>query len=362
MKVLLLFQGGGSLGAFGCGAWLALSERMREAGAELVGVAGASIGAINSALIARHHGTPDWGAGLLEAFWRERLATPSFPFLGPADVWPLSAAVPGGSVRSWNGVLTGLLLGNRALYRSIPAHWTPYAALHRARMPLLDRSRMLQTLQEAFGRYGGPGHDGPWLAVPAVDLEAGELRLFGSDRESIEPLHLAASSAVPLLFEPVEIDGRLYWDGDMIRHSMVPLALEQLKASGRLDDDADLLIISIEQMPRRSAVPPVAGLELATRMLELMQQDKFAGPNQDPATRPRLLQIHREALPHDTISSHYDYSPERIDELIHQGRRMAEQAWQAGPATRPADPAQPPAARGRAPERKAAARAPAPRM
>ncbi len=46
--------------------------------------------------------------------------------------------------------------------------------------------------------------------VAVVDMMAGELRLFDSDAGAVTPQHLAASSAMPLQFEPVEIDGRLH--------------------------------------------------------------------------------------------------------------------------------------------------------
>ena len=53
-KIVLLLQGGGALGAVQCGVWKALCPFIHENGHELVAVAGASIGAINAGLTARH--------------------------------------------------------------------------------------------------------------------------------------------------------------------------------------------------------------------------------------------------------------------------------------------------------------------
>ncbi|AKJ27859.1 patatin-like phospholipase family protein [Caldimonas brevitalea] len=352
MKVIVLLQGGGSLGAFACGVWKALSSLLQQRQAVLQGVAGSSIGSINAAVIARHHHQPDLGAGALESLWRDRLATPSFPFLGPAlDVGPWAAAVPSASLRSWNGVLTGLLIGNRGLYQSVPAHWLPYAAFYRAKMPLLDRSRMMDTLEQVLGSYGSAPGGGPLLGVAAVDVMDGMLRLFDSDQQPILPLHLAASSAIPVMFAPVEIDGRLYWDGDMTRASLVPLMLQRLRETGRWrDDDEETLVVSVEQMPRQSGAPPVAGLELATRMLELLQVDKFVGDRETGSLRHQVLRIRREPLPHDGVSGHFDYSPERVDELIAEGERQAWEAWQAHAASTAvhAEPAPPLPAASRA--------------
>src|SRR5215203_5228969 len=50
MKTVVVFQGGGALGAFGAGAWQALADEIDSE--QLVAVAGASIGAINAAVVA----------------------------------------------------------------------------------------------------------------------------------------------------------------------------------------------------------------------------------------------------------------------------------------------------------------------
>jgi NTE family protein len=76
VKTLVVFQGGGPLGAFGCGAWQAVAAWLRQAGHELVGVAGASIGALNAAVVACHADSDDLGAAALARLWRDRIAQP----------------------------------------------------------------------------------------------------------------------------------------------------------------------------------------------------------------------------------------------------------------------------------------------
>ena len=63
-KRILIFQGGGALGAYECGAYQALAPHLDN----LAVVAGTSIGAINSSLIASHYQTADHGA-LAAAGW-----------------------------------------------------------------------------------------------------------------------------------------------------------------------------------------------------------------------------------------------------------------------------------------------------
>lgn len=74
MKNLVWFQGGGQLGSFGAGAWREISRWLNDRDESLVALGGASIGALNAALVVAHMGEEDRGAGALESIWREVLA------------------------------------------------------------------------------------------------------------------------------------------------------------------------------------------------------------------------------------------------------------------------------------------------
>ena len=80
---VLILQGGGSLGAFGCGVFKALAEK----NVKIDIVAGTSIGGVNAAIIAgsRNEGRPEQ---LLEEFWLE--LTDSFVDLENTPVRSLS--------------------------------------------------------------------------------------------------------------------------------------------------------------------------------------------------------------------------------------------------------------------------------
>src|SRR3954447_16289973 len=77
--VVLVLHGGGSLGAFECGAYRVIAEWLRTTDSRLVALAGASIGAINAAVIARNWKKGDAGRGALEQLWQE-LAVSALPF------------------------------------------------------------------------------------------------------------------------------------------------------------------------------------------------------------------------------------------------------------------------------------------
>ena len=66
------------------------------------------------------------------------------------------------------------------------------------------------------------------LYVIATDLDSGERAVFGKGGRGIVPISkaVAASSAVPLLYKPVEIFGRHYIDGGIRGHASLDLAIE----------------------------------------------------------------------------------------------------------------------------------------
>lgn len=320
MKTVVVFQGGGALGAFGCGAWASVAPWLRARGDRVVALAGTSIGAVNAAVAARHLDNTDAGVQALLHLWRTTIATPSFPFFGLAVGNSAHAA----QVRAWNGLLTGLLCGTRGLYRPQPLHWTPWAATQRLQHPLYDRGAMWALLERAVGRYASVAAPQPLLAVGAVNVMSGALRLFDSDDAPIGPPQLAASSAIPMLFDTVELDGQRYWDGDMTRDSLLPPLLQRLSATQRLREGEALQLVSIEQFPRRLAEAPVSGLELSYRLRDLFQVDKLV-PSDMPNVK-RWIRITRPPLPEDGISTEFDYSPARLETLISQGQDTARAA------------------------------------
>ncbi|MGE5866933.1 MAG: Mur ligase domain-containing protein, partial [Rhizobacter sp.] len=177
MKTVVVFQGGGALGAFGCGAWEVLAPWLAGRGDRVVALAGSSIGALNAAVVRAQLESPDRGVGALAALWRERIATPSIPFAGMA--WGNSA--PAVQVRRWNGFLPGMLAGNRGLFVPRFSTWNPWSMLQRLRQPLYDRSRM-------WVHYHLIGICGTAMASLAGMLQARGFKVTGSDQNVYPPM------------------------------------------------------------------------------------------------------------------------------------------------------------------------------
>lgn len=323
MKTVVLFQGGGALGAFGCGVWEVLAPWLARRGDRIVALAGSSIGALNAAVVRTHLDAPDSGVEALTALWRERIATPSIPFAGMA--WGDSEAAA--CLRSWNGFLTGMLAGNRGLFVPRFSTWNPWSMLQRLQQPLYDRSRMWALLEEVAPPYRSHAPEDVLLAAGSSQIRDGSLRLSDSDRADVGPREVAASAALPLLFDPVEIDGELQWDGEIVRQSPIGPLVHKVRDSGRVAPGEPLQLITIEQLPRPMERLPVSGPEMAYRALNLGQVDKLVPSAELVASEGvRWVRIAREPLPWDGIAGQFDYSPQRIDELIAQGAADAKAA------------------------------------
>lgn len=346
-QVILILQGGGALGAYECGVYKALAPYFRANGHEIAVIGGASIGALNGALIARHCLAPDGGVAALESFWRQA-AHPS------VKMFPVESYLG-----RWAGLLWNMALGNPALYHPNPVSWTPAGAAIRFQQALFDPAPMRRTLSTHFGGYGPNPGQAPLLVVKTQDAERGEAAVFNSWHGEIDVDQLVASTAIPLCFPAQKVADRYCWDGEMGCTSALREVLEVLQSAPDPDWVASsYLVVMVDLLPRGGDIPEsdlaisyrIMGsafgnkpesdrraAELFNRYLELVE-DLHAAAEPLPASplkariaaereqlsserRVRLdfMTIRRAALPHEHISRDFDYSAERLDALIAQG-------------------------------------------
>ena len=210
-SIALLLQGGGALGAYQAGVF----ERLLEQGVEPTWVAGISIGAINSAIIAGNK-AEDRVAKLRE-FWE--LVSPTDAF-GIGDFWAQFAITD--DARAW---INQWHAGN-VMLKGVPGFFEPrvppdYLPGARSNTPsYYDTSPLRATLERLvdFDRI----NDGKMrLSVGAVNVRTGDFKYFDTEDESciIRAEHVMASGALPPAFGAVEIDGEYYWDGGLVSNT-----------------------------------------------------------------------------------------------------------------------------------------------
>lgn len=203
-QIVLVFQGGGALGAYQVGIY----EALHEAGIEPDWVIGTSIGAINAALIA---GNPvERRMSRLEEFWRRvelggfARSVASLPGFGPFAA-------------NFATVATGLpafFAPNPFAFASAFAPLDPECAGYYSIEPL---KKTLGELIDCDVLNAGA----PRITVGAAKVADGEMKYFDSREERIELCHILASGALPPAFPAVRIDDELYWDGGILSNTPI---------------------------------------------------------------------------------------------------------------------------------------------
>ena len=265
-QVALVLQGGGALGSYQAG----VIEGLAASAIELDWVAGISIGAVNAAIIAGN--PPERRVDRLRQFWNEVTSgLPSFPIL------------TGDHVREWLHewssayVMTMGVPGFFHLRPLSPAFASPGTP---GALSFYDSAPLAETLDSLID--WDLLNDGPVrLSVGAVDVENGNFRYFDNRLERIDARHIMASGALPPGLPPVEIEGRLWWDGGLV--SNTPL-------SHVLDHQTEgLLVFQVDLFPS-IAVRPRTIMDVMAREKEI----RFSSRSREISTQLMRLRKDRE--------------------------------------------------------------------
>ncbi len=225
--VALVLQGGGALGSYQAGVF----EGLHEARIPLNWIAGISIGALNTALIAGN--PPERQVERLRQFWDTICQPAFFPALPAAMEFALFNSIE--SVRqafTASQAASAILQGQRGFF--VPRFPPPLPGVRDddpGRVSYYDTSALRETLLE-FCDFDRINSGEIRVSVGAVNVATGNFTYFDNTKIKLRPEHFMASGALPPAFPPVEIDGQYYWDGGVV--SNTPL-MEVLRASPRRD-------------------------------------------------------------------------------------------------------------------------------
>ena len=201
-QVVLVFQGGGALGAYQAGVYQAL----QEFGIEPDWVIGTSIGAINAALVAGN--APAERLERMRAFWRQM--THSLPTQFAAAAFGSAGANAMTAMAGLGGFFhpnPWAFLGNRVPLGPEMAGYYSTTPLERTLTDLIDPDLL--------------NAGAPRLTVGAANVQTGEMRYFDSREDLLTVRHVMASGALPPAFPAIRIDGELYWDGGILSNTPV---------------------------------------------------------------------------------------------------------------------------------------------
>ncbi|HEY5828782.1 MAG TPA: patatin-like phospholipase family protein [Hyphomicrobiaceae bacterium] len=261
-QIVLVFQGGGALGAYQAGVYQAL----HEAGIEPDWIIGTSIGAINAALIAGNE--PQNRLARLRAFW-DRMAHKSI--WHESAVWPqLSQALS-----YWNTIARGIA---GFFEPNLMAYWGTHVVLGADRAGYYSTEPLEKTLSELV-EFDLVNRCRPRLTVGAAHVRTSRMTYFDSRDMPLGVKHIMASGALPPAFPAVRIDGELYWDGGILSNTPTEVIFED-------NPRRDSLIFAVHMWNPIGAEPET--------MWEVMHRQKDIQYSSRVSTHiARQLQSHR---------------------------------------------------------------------
>lgn len=235
VPIELALQGGGAHGAF---TWGVLDRLLEEERIEVVGLSGASAGAMNAVVFAAglQDGGREGARAALRRFWTRvsRAGAPS-----PLALWTAF-------FQPWGDHSLHLYLD--ALSRIV----SPYQLNPLDLNPLRD----ILASEVDFARLrAGPG---PLLFVSATHVRTGRLRVFR--RHELSAAAVMASACLPLMFRAVHVEGEPYWDGGYAGNPpLLPLVSHS--------PAHDLLLVQINPVQRETV--PTRSQEIIDRINEI---------------------------------------------------------------------------------------------
>ncbi len=284
--IALLLQGGGALGSYQAGVY----EALAEADLRPDWVAGISIGAINSALIAGN--APKDRVAKLRAFWQEVTAN---PLLDRAV--RLVTLMPRGdfgrSLFNQMSAASALVYGAANFFqlRHPPAWLHPNGLVEATSF---YETRQLKSTLERHVDFDRINAGEMRFSVGAVNVRSGNFVYFDTTTHRISPEHVMASGSLPPGFPAVEIEGEHYWDGGLISNTPLQWVVEY-------GPRQDTLAFQVDLWSARGKLPGNLA-EVATHQKEIQYSsrtrantDKF---KEIQVLRSALARVLEQAPPH----------------------------------------------------------------
>jgi NTE family protein len=230
--VSLLLQGGGALGAYQGGVYEALAEHAIHPN----WVAGISIGAINSAIIAGN--PPEQRVAKLRDFWDNATANWAWPKRSNGSAFLVDGEGPR---KAFNQASAGVTLA-----QGVPGFFTPrvpspflYPDGTVAATSWYETAPLRKTIERLVD-FDRLNNGEARVSLGAVDIRTGNFVYFDTDTHVIGPDHVLASGALPPGFPAIEIEGRHYWDGGLVSNTPLQWVLQDGPRQDTLAFQVDL--------------------------------------------------------------------------------------------------------------------------
>jgi NTE family protein len=300
---VLVLQGGGSLGAFGCGVFKAIANN----DIKLDIIAGTSIGGINAAIISgsKDEKHPEQA---LEQFWLELSegfvefdkhilpyfsSVPKFveDLLLPARYYYNNLPIYSSEQENYStttnanehaikmkqlrSFYSSAIFGNDKMFKprwrqetalTDPEYFTPQKWTY-----LYDLAPLVKTLEKYidYDKLKPNGNPNARLILTAVNILTADPLTFDSSKQQITPKHILATSAYPLYnFRWIEVEDGVYaWDGGLLSNTPLREVIDASPVN-------DKRIFLVENYPKRVNTLPKSLPEVYHRARDIMFSDK----------------------------------------------------------------------------------------
>ena len=266
---VLILQGGGSLGAFGCGVFKALANN----NIKIDIVAGTSIGGLNATIIAGSRG--DYPERELEQFWLELAEESSMNLKLPASTVDSSSLTRISQAKSILSFYGSAFHGNKKVFvpRWRPEHFffDPQCLTPDKWTYLFDHTPLVKTIEKYvdFNKLQPNGNSNTRLIITAVNVLTAEPLTFDSAKQQITPKHIMATTGYPTYyFQWVEVEKGVYaWDGSLLSNTPLREVIDASPVN-------DKRIFLVENYPKNTDKLPDNILEVQHRARDIMFSDK----------------------------------------------------------------------------------------
>jgi NTE family protein len=266
---VLILQGGGSLGAFGCGVFKALANN----NIKIDIVAGTSIGGLNATIIAGSKG--DHPERELEQFWLELAEGSSTNLKLPISTVDSSSHTRISQAKSIMSFYDAAFHGNKKVFvpRWGPEHFffDPQSLAPEKWTYLFDHTPLVKTLEKYvdFNKLQPNGNSNTRLIITAVNVLTAEPLTFDSAKQQITPKHIMATTGYPTYyFQWAEVEKGVYaWDGSLLSNTPLREVIDASPVN-------DKRIFLVENYPKNTDKLPDNIFEVQHRARDIMFSDK----------------------------------------------------------------------------------------
>lgn len=238
VSIDLALQGGGAHGAF---TWGVLDRLLEEDWLKIEGISGTSAGAMNAAALISGYaeGGPQTARAALELFWGR---VSDAARLSPMQRNPMDVLLG-----RWTLDTSPLFVATDLMSRLFSPYDLNPNDLNPLRLILADVVDFERVADAAIKIF-----------VTTTCVATGRPRVFRN--ADVTPDALLASACLPTIFQAVEIEGELYWDGGYSGNPTITPLVRECRSR-------DTILVQINPIERRER--PRSATEIANRLNEV---------------------------------------------------------------------------------------------